>query len=71
MPLFSNIIYVLATGCLLTGTILTFNKDELSDYFYLSGTSLFVIKSIICFYNDLKVCVCKSNNHKSYYQIIQ
>lgn len=41
----SNIIYVLATSSLLTGSILSFDKEQIDDYFYLVGTSLFFIKS--------------------------
>jgi hypothetical protein len=41
----SNIIYVLATSSLLTGSILSFDMEQLDDYFYLIGTSLFFIKS--------------------------
>lgn len=41
----TNIIYVSATCSLLIGSILSFESDELSDYFYLIGTSLFFIKS--------------------------
>lgn len=50
--MFNNIIYVLATSSLLTGSILTFNKEELPDYFYLIGTSLFFIKSSLCLIKD-------------------
>jgi len=41
----TNIIYVSATTSLLVGSILSFNAEELPDYFYLIGTSLFFIKS--------------------------
>ncbi len=50
--MFNNIIYVLATSSLLTGSILTFDKEELPDYFYLIGTSLFFIKSSLCLIKD-------------------
>ena len=42
----TNIIYVLATACLFTGTIMTYDNSETSDNFYLIGTSLFLIKSL-------------------------
>ena len=48
MKYLTNSIYILATSSLLTGSILTFDKDETADYFYLIGTSLFFIKSGIC-----------------------
>lgn len=44
--MFLNIIYVLATSSLLTGSILSFD-DKLSDYFFLVGFSLFFINSIV------------------------
>ena len=43
----TNIIYVSATSSLLVGSILSFDSQELPDYFYLVGTSLFCIKSIL------------------------
>ena len=62
--MFNNIIYVLATSSLLTGSILTFNKNILSDYFYLIGTSLFFIKSSICLIEDYK------NKNKKFIQLL-
>ena len=44
----TNIIYVLATACLFIGSLMTF-KNEIPDYFYMAGTSLLLVKSIICF----------------------
>lgn len=62
----NNIIYVLATSSLLTGSILTFNQDNLPDYFYLCGTSLFFLKSSICLIQN-----CKRNREsKKIYDII-
>ena len=43
----TNIIYVSATSSLLVGSILSFDSQKLPDYFYLVGTSLFCIKSIL------------------------
>ena len=37
----NNIIYILATSSLLTGSILTFNKDNIPDYFYLWNFIIF------------------------------
>ena len=50
----TNFIYILATSSLLIGSILSFSKDEISDYFYLIGTSLFFIKSSLCLIKDIK-----------------
>lgn len=52
--MFNNIIYILATSSLLTGSILTFNKDNIPDYFYLCGTSLFFLKSSLCLIQECK-----------------
>lgn len=41
----TNIIYVSATSSLLVGSILSFNSEELPDYFYLIGTTLFFLKA--------------------------
>ena len=43
----TNILYVSATSSLLVGSILSFDSQELPDYFYLVGTSLFCFKSIL------------------------
>lgn len=51
--MFSNIIYVLATGSLFVGSVLTFEK-ELPDYFYMTGTSLFLLKAFIGLGTDIK-----------------
>tara|TARA_B110001450_G_C17304317_1_gene352785 strand:+ start:316 stop:513 length:198 start_codon:yes stop_codon:yes gene_type:complete len=51
--MFENIIYILATGSLFIGSLLTFKK-EIPDYFYMTGTSLFLIKSIISFIENIK-----------------
>ena len=51
--MFSSIIYVMATGCLFVGSILTYN-NELPDYFYMAGTSLFLLKSIITLFSSIK-----------------
>ena len=69
----SNSLYVLATGSLLAGSSLTF-KNELSDYFYLVGSSLFFIKALLSF-----AYMCKNYNrnvmtilttHSGYYVTI-
>ena len=46
-------LYICSTGCILTGTILTFNKDNIPDYFFLVGTSLFFIKACIVFFKHI------------------
>jgi hypothetical protein len=50
----SALIYLMATISLLIGTLLNFDERNLSDYFYLSGTSLFVLNSIINLNNSYK-----------------
>ena len=47
--MYSNIIYVLATLCLFIESLLTFER-ELPDYFYMTGTTLFLVKSLISLY---------------------
>jgi len=49
----SNIVYVLATLCLLIGSSLTFDKN-LPDYFFLIGTILFFINSCIRLIDEIK-----------------
>ena len=46
-------LYICSTGSILTGTIMTFNKDSFPDYFFLIGSSLFFIKASICFITKL------------------
>ena len=58
--MFTNIIYVLATSSLFIGSVLTFNK-ELPDYFYMVGTSLFLVKALISFGTDIN-----NYNYKDY-----
>lgn len=50
----TNIIYVTATTSLLVGSILTFNPDDIPDYFYLLGTSLFFIKSSLTLLSEIR-----------------
>ena len=63
--MYSSIIYVLATGCLFTGSVLKFER-ELPDYFYMAGTSLFLIKSILSFKESLD----KKKNSFLYHDLI-
>ena len=52
--MFSNIIYVLATISLLTGSLLSFN-EKLSDYFFLVGFSFFCLNysvNLLCEIRD-------------------
>lgn len=44
----------MATGCLFVGSVLTY-MNELPDYFYMAGTSLFLFKAILSLYNDIKI----------------
>jgi len=44
----TQILYIMATTSLLIGSVLTFNEN-LADYFYLVGTCLFVLNSILNF----------------------
>ena len=46
-------LYICSTGSILTGTIMTFDKDSIPDYFFLVGTSLFFIKASIHFVKKL------------------
>ena len=45
----TNVLYVLATGCLMTGSVLDFSHNDLSSYFFLIGSTLFFIKSLMSF----------------------
>lgn len=55
-------LYICSTGSILTGTIMTFNKNSIPDYFFLVGTSLFFIKASIHF---IKAIMKKNNNEGS------
>ena len=61
--MYSLLIYVLATTCLLTGSILTYNQ-HLSDYFYICGSGLFFLRSIFEFINKINK-INKTNYHYS------
>ena len=65
MKYLTNTIYIMATGSLLTGSILTFDDNKVADYFYLIGTSLFFIKSGICLINE-----CFKKEVKIYHPIL-
>ena len=52
--MFQAAVYLMATISLLIGTLLTFDLNEISNYFYLIGTSLFVLNSAINFNNKHK-----------------
>ena len=55
----------MATGSLLAGSILTFDKDVLPDYFYLVGTSLFFLKASMCLiYEYIKTVSQKKETYK-------
>lgn len=53
MDYLSHIIYLLATSSLLVGSILTF-RNEVPDYFYLAGTSLFLLKALLGLVHRIK-----------------
>ena len=61
-------LYICSTGSILTGTIMTFDKDSIPDYFFLIGTSLFFIKASICFVN--KLMSDKDDNNRIYPEIV-
>lgn len=54
MKIISNVLYVCATTSLLVGSILTFEVDEIADYFYLIGTTLFFIKACLGFVIEIR-----------------
>ena len=59
----NNLIYIFATSSLLIGSTLQFDKNDLSSYFFVGGSSLFVVKSLIDLIKYTKLCEPK----KSYY----
>ena len=61
----NHIIYILATGSLMVGSILDFDKQELPSYFFLAGSSLFFIKSSLSY-----VLYRRNINKNSVYDII-
>ena len=64
MDYFSHIIYILATSSLLVGSILTF-RNELPDYFYLTGTSLFLLKALLGFIKSIR------NRKRNTYELLE
>jgi hypothetical protein len=56
----NNIIYILATGSLLTGSILSF-EYELPDYFFIVGSSLFLFKALLSLFMEIYI-----KNYKKY-----
>jgi len=52
MDTYTSILYVLATGLLLIGSSLDF-KGEVPDYFFIAGTALFFLKSLIYLYRTM------------------
>ena len=62
----SNLLYVSATTSLLVGSSLTFNSQEVADYFYLIGTGLFFLKASITLYLEVI-----ENRDLSIYRTIQ
>lgn len=64
MDYLSHIIYILATSSLLIGSILTF-RNELPDYFYLIGTSLFLLKALLGFLKNIR------NRKRNTYELLE
>ena len=64
MDYLSHIIYILATSSLLVGSILTF-RNELPDYFYLIGTSLFLLKALLGLVHRIK------NKRRHTYELLE
>jgi hypothetical protein len=58
--MYSNILYVSATTCLVIGSALSFNDKEVSDYFFLIGSSLFLVKACLCLAKEIKANKIKS-----------
>jgi len=57
----TNLIYLAATISLCIGSILEFDSNKLGNYFFVSGSSLFVIKSFLTLVNEIYE---KNNNYK-------
>ena len=65
IELISNIIYLLATGCLLAGSILTFNSKK-PDYFFVTGSALFFINSLERLISE--IIAIRNRKNKSIYE---
>ena len=61
----TNLIYVAATSSLLVGTVMNFDSGDISNYFYLVGTCLFVINSL------LKLCESKDKKKRKYSLLVE
>ncbi len=48
-----NMIYISATSSLLIGSCLSFDKDDDSSYFFVVGSGLFLMKSILTCVKDM------------------
>ena len=62
----TNVLYVLATGFLMAGSILDFSEDDLSSYFFVIGSSLFFVKSMMSFCSYILDCKHKKLAEKIY-----
>ena len=51
-----NIIYISATSSLLVGSILSFDREDESSYFFISGSGLFLLKSLLVCIKDIGFC---------------
>jgi hypothetical protein len=58
----TNLIYLAATICLCIGSMLEFDSNSLRNYFFVGGSSLFVIKSLMTLITE----VCEKNNKYQY-----
>ena len=52
--MYSNILYILATGLLFIGSCLSFEKDVDADYFFLIGSFLFFVKAMIGLIKEIR-----------------
>jgi len=56
----SNILYISATSCFVIGSALAFDYKEPADYFYLIGSSLFLVKAVLSLVNEIRDIKSKS-----------
>ena len=60
----SNIIYVIATASLLTGSVFSFDKKT-EDYFFVIGTSLFLLKALMNLITEI-ITIQNENKYRVY-----
>ena len=49
-----NMLYISATASLLVGSSLSFDKEDESSYFFVIGSGLFLIKSLLTCVKDIR-----------------